>query len=133
MLTDNIYVGIDLHKSKFDFVMMTAEGKIISSGKRSTTAQDVADFASQLDHRHQVTLEPLQNSFSFIRQLRPYAGKLHLANPGKVRLIAASRLKNDRIDARILADLLRVGYLPTVYIPDERNLFLVWASSGHYD
>ena len=60
MLTDNIYVGIDLHKSKFDFVMITAEGKIISSGKRSTTAQDVADFASQLDHRHQVTLEPLQ-------------------------------------------------------------------------
>jgi transposase len=64
-------------------------------------------------------LEPLQNSFWFIDQLRPYAGSIHLANSGKVRLIAESRLKNDRIDARILADLLRVGYLPEVYIPNE--------------
>lgn len=122
MRTENIYVGIDLHKSKFDFVMMSADGKVMSSGTRSTSIEDVSDFASCLDHRHQVTLEPLQNSFWFIRQLHPYAGKVHLANSGKVRLIAESRLKNDRIDARILADLLRVGYLPTVYIPDEQTL-----------
>lgn len=118
----SIFVGIDLHKQKFDFVKMTSDGKVIDSGTRSTSADDVADFASQLDQRHQVTLEPLQNGFWFIRQLRPYAGAIHLANSGKVRLIAESRLKNDRIDARILADLLRVGYLPTVYIPDDQTV-----------
>jgi transposase len=67
-----------------------------------------------------VVLEPLENSYWFVGQLKAFAGSVHLANPGKVRLIAASRLKNDRIDARILADLLRVGYLPEVYIPEER-------------
>ena len=67
---------------------------------------------------HHVVLEPLDNCYWFMDQLRPYASSIHLANPGKVRLIAESRLKNDRIDARILADLLRVGYLPEVYIPN---------------
>ncbi|MEW6050549.1 MAG: IS110 family transposase, partial [Candidatus Zixiibacteriota bacterium] len=34
--------------------------------------------------------------------------------------IAESRCKTDRIDARILADLLRIGYLPEVYQPSAR-------------
>lgn len=119
MSKGNIYVGIDLHKKQFDFVMMTCEGAVVGSGTCSTAFEAVADFASRLDRRHQVALEPLQNSFWFIRQIRPYAGSVQLANSGKVRLIAESRLKNDRIDAQILADLLRVGYLPTVYIPDD--------------
>ncbi len=122
MSKGNIYVGIDLHKKQFEFVMMTSEGTVVGSGRCSTAMDAVADFASRLDRRHQVTLEPLQNSFWFIRQIRPYVGSVQLANSGKVRLIAESRLKNDRIDARILADLLRVGYLPTVFIPDDEVL-----------
>jgi len=119
MVKSNIYVGIDLHKRKFDFVMMYPSGEVVKHGSRSTDADSVLEFASSLAVRHQVVLEPLENSYWFIDQLQPYAGSIHLANPGKVRLIAESRLKNDRIDARILADLLRVGYLPEVYIPEH--------------
>lgn len=117
MAKSNIIVGIDLHKRKFDFVMMNSSGEIIKQGSRSTQAGSVLEFASGLTLRHQAVLEPLENSYWFIDQMRPYAGSIHLANTGKVRLIAESRLKNDRIDARILADLFRVGYLPEVHIP----------------
>jgi transposase len=120
MSKDKVYVGIDLHKRSFSFVMLSVSGEKLAEGKRSTSFEAVCDFAGQLDHRHQVALEPLPNSFWFIDQLRPSAGSIHLAHTGKVRLIAASRLKNDRLDACILADLLRVGYLPEVYIPEER-------------
>ena len=118
MSRSNMYVGIDLHKRSFSFVTLSESGEKLSEGKRSTSFEEVCDFASQLDHRHHVVLEPLDNCYWFMDQLRPYASSIHLANPGKVRLIAESRLKNDRIDARILADLLRVGYLPEVYIPN---------------
>ncbi len=118
MSDDKVYVGIDLHKRSFSFVMLSGSGEQLSEGKRATSFEAVCDFGSRLDYRHQVALEPLENSYWFMDQLRPYAGSLHLANAGKVRLIAESRLKNDRIDARILADLLRVGYLPEVYIPN---------------
>lgn len=119
MAKGSIYVGIDLHKRKFDFVMLSPSGEVIKEGSRSTDAGSVLEFASTLTLRHQVVLEPLENSYWFIDQLQSYAGSVHLANPGKVRLIAESRLKNDRIDARILADLFRVGYLPEVYIPED--------------
>ncbi|MDH3937917.1 MAG: IS110 family transposase [candidate division Zixibacteria bacterium] len=117
MAKSSIIVGIDLHKRSFDFVMMSSTGEIIKQGSRSTEASSVLEFASGLTLRHQAVLEPLENSYWFIEQLQPYAASVHLANSGKVRLIAESRLKNDRIDARILADLFRVGYLPEVYIP----------------
>lgn len=119
MNSNSMYVGIDLHKRSFSFGIMDKFGKRLGEGRLATTAGAVADFASRLDKRYQVALEPLGNSYWFMDQLCPYAGSLHLANPHKVRLIAESRLKNDRIDAWILADLLRVGYLPEVYIPSQ--------------
>lgn len=119
MSSGNIYVGIDLHKEKFSVVMLDGSGRLVSDGSYSTEVGSVLEFASCLTARHQVVLEPLENSYWFVGQLSPYAGSVHLANPGRVRLIAESRLKSDRADARILADLLRVGYLPEVYIPEE--------------
>ncbi len=130
MNSGNIYVGIDLHKSQFDYVMLSALGLEVASGKRTTVFEDVSDFARGLTLRHQVVLEPLQNGYWFVNQLRPYAGGVHLANPSRVRLIAESRLKNDRIDARVLADLLRVGYLPEVYIPEDE--VIRWRNLVHH-
>lgn len=120
MSKDNIYVGIDLHKLNFTFVMLGEDGQELSCGRRTTEAGEIADFASCLDYRHHVVMEPLENCYWVMGFMRPYAGSICLANSYKVRLIAESRLKNDRIDARILADLLRVGYLPKAYIPDDQ-------------
>jgi transposase len=44
-----------------------------------------------------------------------------LANPKKTHDIACQK-KTDKVDARILADLLRTHYLPEVWIPDEQTL-----------
>jgi transposase len=122
MARGNIYVGIDLHKYVFSYAMLDESGAKIESGKRTTSPAAVCEFAAALDSRHQVVLEPLTNSFWFASEMAPFAGSVHLANSYKVKLIAASRLKNDRIDAQILADLLRVGYLPEVYIPSPEVL-----------
>jgi transposase len=87
--------------------------------RRRYEIEAVGEFARQLDHRHQVVVEPVENCYWFMSQLGPDVGGVHVANPGRVRLIAESRLKNDRIDAHILADLLRVRYLPEVHIPSD--------------
>lgn len=42
-----------------------------------------------------------------------------VANPLQVRLIAEARVKTDKIDAAILAQLYASGFLPEVWIPDE--------------
>ena len=47
-----------------------------------------------------------------------------LAHPWKLRAIAAAKLKNDQVDARMLAHLLRTGLIPAAYVapPAVRTL-----------
>jgi transposase len=49
--------------------------------------------------------------------------EVKLADPKKTHDIACGK-KTDKVDARILADLLRTNYLPEIWIPDERILML---------
>jgi transposase len=44
---------------------------------------------------------------------------VQVANAYKVKLIAEARIKTDKVDARILAELLRVKFIPEVYIPKQ--------------
>jgi len=44
-----------------------------------------------------------------------------LSNPGETRLIAEAKVKMDKVDAKILARLLRAEMLPTCYVPDEEQ------------
>mgnify|MGYP001598224818 CR=1 FL=1 len=115
---EKLYVGIDLHKRSFSYVVLDGQGNEVSSGRLSTEESSVSEFAMSLDSRHAVVVEPLTSSWWFIGLVGQQAGSVHLANARRVRLIAESRCKTDRSDARVLADLLRVGYLPEVYQPD---------------
>ena len=42
-----------------------------------------------------------------------------LANPYKTRIIAEAKIKSDKLDARILADLLRPGLIYQSYVPSK--------------
>jgi transposase len=42
-----------------------------------------------------------------------------LTNPRKTRLIAEAKIKTDKLDARILADLLRANLLSASYVPPQ--------------
>jgi len=53
--------------------------------------------------------------------LKELGYKVRLVNPNKTRDIAC-RKKTGKVVSRILADLLRINYLPEVYIPDGEML-----------
>jgi transposase len=42
-----------------------------------------------------------------------------VSNPSKTRAIAGAKVKTDRVDARILAQLLAADFLPSVRLPDD--------------
>jgi transposase len=44
-----------------------------------------------------------------------------LANPLETKAIAKARLKDDRVDSNILADLLRADLVPESYVPDKEH------------
>jgi transposase len=49
--------------------------------------------------------------------LKPYAEKLVMGHPARMKAITAGKKKSDTIDARTIADLLRCDLLPTCYVP----------------
>ena len=121
-MSANYYVGVDLHKQTFDFVVMDDSGVVVEQKRLSTNEGKVGIFASQLTRNHHLVVEPLINTYWFLDQVTPFVGSVHIAHPYKVRLIAQSRTKSDRSDARVLADLLRLGYLPESYNPPREIL-----------
>ena len=55
---------------------------------------------------------------SAVRVLEPYVAQVIVANPMQVKAIAHARIKTDKIDAGVLAQLQASGFLPEVWVPD---------------
>ena len=113
----NSYVGIDLHKKWCVFTEIDSTGKLLRQGRFSNTFEEVSAFASQLTKRVQIVVEPVLNYLWLLDQFEPYVGSVHVATPHKVRVIAESKSKTDRYDARMLAELLRTDFLPESWVP----------------
>jgi len=56
--------------------------------------------------------------------LQPYAERLLMGHPARMKAITAGKKKSDRLDARTIADLLRCNLLPACYVmsPEMRDL-----------
>ena len=114
------YVGIDLHKHLI-------VGHIIDpSGKKLDTFRYENVNAVTLEHigRHrlqpedQVVLEATTHCWAVVRALEPFAARVAVSNPMATKAIAKAKVKTDKVDAAVLAHLLRLGYLAEVWQPD---------------
>jgi transposase len=111
------YLGIDVHKRRCVYTELNATGKIIRRGSFSNNLEEVSDFASTLTGAEKIVVEPVLNYLWLLDQLEPYVSSVHVATPYKVRVIAESKCKTDRYDSRMLAELLRIDFLPESWIP----------------
>jgi transposase len=116
-------VGLDIHRVFAEAVMLV-DGKIKRLGRVGMTRDHLAAFAQTLTHDDHVIVEATGNASAAVEVIRPYVGRVVIANPRQVRLIAEARIKTDVIDASVLARLYASGFLPEVWIPDEHTLGL---------
>jgi transposase len=66
-------------------------------------------------------LEATFHTWAIWSLLVPHAGRVLVANPMQVQAIAHAKVKTDKIDAHILAQLLRLDFIPEVEMPDEET------------
>lgn len=64
-----------------------------------------------------VVIEATTNAWHIYDQLVPLVGRVVVAHPPKVKQIAAARVKTDKHDVLILAQLLRADLIPEVWVP----------------
>ena len=43
-----------------------------------------------------------------------------MSHPKKTKAVASARIETDKVDATVLAQLLRMDFLPTAYIPEKK-------------
>lgn len=113
-------IGLDVHRT-FAEVMFLEETVLRSGGRVDLTAERLAAFGRGLSVTDEVVLEATGNTAAIVRALRPYVAQVVIANPLQVRAIAHARVKTDKIDAGILAQLHASGFLPTVWMPDPNT------------
>jgi len=113
------FVGLDVHKRQITFCMLDAEGRVLRRGQIAATQQAIRAFAQEeLRPEDEVALEATTNTWAVVELIEPHVARVVVSNPMATRAIAQAKIKTDRIDARVLADLLRCGYLPEVWQPD---------------
>ena len=111
-------IGLDVHRD-FCEVAFIEDGVISHAPRVHTTPDDLTRFAQTLLPTDEVVLENTSNARAVAAIIEPHVGRVAIANALAVKLIAHARVKTDRIDARVLAQLLAAGFLPEVYFGDE--------------
>lgn len=113
----SIYIGMDLHKKTSNFCAMTKEGEILRECKIPTVPQEVEKFINSFGKQEdlKIVLEPVSQSGFYADLLESLGVEIHLAHPKRVKAIAFAKVKTDKIDAKVLADLLRSNMLPESY------------------
>jgi transposase len=112
-------IGLDVHRD-FCQVAIADAGRARSVGRIATTPEQLALFAQSLAPTDRVVLEATGNALAIARILEPRVAEVVLAHAKQVRAISHARVKTDKVDAKVLADLLAAGLIPAVWIGDER-------------
>lgn len=114
------YIGMDVHR-EFAQLAVVEDGLVRDDGRIGVTPEALREWAAGLRPDDQVALEATGNSDAIANLLIPLVGRVVVSNPSKTRAIAEAKVKTDKVDARILAQLLAADFLPPVWLPDERT------------
>ena len=113
-MNDAKYIGLDVHQATISAVVLNSAGKILMESILETKAATILQFVHGLRGSLHVTCEEGTCAAWLHDLLKPHVTKVVVCDPRKNALLKSGN-KNDRIDARKLADLLRSGLLSAVY------------------
>jgi hypothetical protein len=82
----------------------------VQAGQVGTTLEELRVFADSLAGTDEVALEATGNSYAIATLLAGRVGRVAVSNPKKTRAIAEAKVKTDKVDAAILAQLLAAGH-----------------------
>lgn len=118
-----ISVGIDVGKRGFQACLKDERGTVLQELRLENNLSGACQLVDALGGASaRAVIEATGNHWVKLHDhLEEHGVDCLLANPVKTRLIAEARIKTDRLDARILADLLRGNLVAESYAPSKKE------------
>lgn len=114
-------VGIDLHKTTLTVCVMNDNRDVLVRRRFSCNEPErIRTFFEELGE-FQMVVEATASYEWLFQLLEPLAARAVLAHPGKLRVIAESTRKSDKLDAEALAEFLARDQIPMSYRPTPRQ------------
>ena len=118
-----LYCGVDIHKEKYVGCIMDKGGKVIREGSFLPTKESAESFLCGMPVEG-VAIEACGMWRAAMKIFRQAGYEIRLTSPKKVKDIVGKK-KTDEVDAKTLANLLRTGFLPEVYVANDKMLELL--------
>lgn len=114
------HIGVDYHKAYSHLVVQDSAGKTLRSGRIKNDRQSLGGFLERYRENSHAVVEATRNWMVMYDWLDDLCDDVVLAHPLKVKAIADAKIKTDKIDATVLAHLLRADLVPEAWAPGER-------------
>jgi transposase len=110
------YTGIDLHKKTSFLTTVDESGKTVSKKNIMNDEKAILEYLEALDEQARIVIESTASWYWLYDLLTASGFEVVISNPVKTKAIASAKIKNDRVDSHMLAQLLRADLIPTVYV-----------------
>ncbi|UCC32167.1 MAG: transposase [Phycisphaerales bacterium] len=115
------FVGIDLHKKTISLCVVDQERNVLDRRRfYCSQPERIGAFFGRL-RPFQAVVEATASYEWLVKLIEPLADRVVLAHPKKLRIIAESTRKSDKLDARVLAEALALDTIPEAYRSSKRQ------------
>jgi transposase len=111
-------IGMDVHR-EFAQIAVWEDELVRQAGQIALTDEGLRIFADSLGPEDEVAIDATCNTHAIVRLIEPHVARVIVSNPQKTRAIAVAKVKTDKVDAEVLAQLLAADYLPSVWVADQ--------------
>jgi transposase len=115
-----VYVGLDYHTKVIQVCVMDQKGNIFANQSVANNCEAVQQVVAPYGNNISVAIDASTGSANFADELATkYNWHVEQAHPGYVSRMKQTPDKSDWTDAKLLADLTRVGYIPRVWLAPQ--------------
>src|SRR2546421_12431897 len=120
----SVYVRIDVHRKRSQVAVVNESGEVLANRNVPNGTEPILSVIGGLPLGTPSAFEAAFGTGWLVELLEDYGFAPHLVHSLRCKAIASARLKNDKVDAAILAQLLRANLLPEAWIapPPVRQL-----------
>ena len=122
----DVSIGIDVAKRKCDYCVIDGRGAVVERGAYRNTSSGAGEFARRMARRYagrgtcRAACETTANMWRITYDAVEAAGiGIKLANTYRMSIISKTAKKTDRVDAKKIAQVLRMDMIPECYVPNR--------------